>query len=129
ENDQSLYLPIAAGRLRSGDNVVKIESSARSAQTSDDIRVGQIWLDSRPVNQVLSEATLEIAVIDGDSGVALPARITIVDEQETLQPVAAVSDDRLAVRAGVIYTTDGKVQTGLPAGTYNVYAGRGFEYS
>src|SRR5438132_5300554 len=48
ENDQILYLAIPAGGLIDGDNVLRIESPARAAATSDDIRVGEIWIDPRP---------------------------------------------------------------------------------
>src|SRR5262245_26878863 len=128
ENDQLLYLPIAAGRLIDGENVLRIESPARGA-ASDDIRVGQMSIDKRPVSEVLREATVEGRVIDSDKQVSLPARITIVNEDGALQPVGAASDGRLAVRSGVVYTADGHTQFGLPAGKYTIYAGRGFEYS
>ena len=40
----------------------------------------------------------------------------------------AKSTERLAVRPGVIYSANGRAKFGLPAGTYTVVAGRGFEY-
>jgi hypothetical protein len=128
ENDQLLYLPIAAGRLIDGENVLRIESPGRGP-ASDDVRVGQVSIDSRPVRDVLREATVNVEVIDADARSPSPARITIVDEEGALQPVGAASDDRLAVRSGVVYTADGHARFGLPAGKYTIYAGRGFEYS
>ena len=46
-----------------------------------------------------------------------------------LQSIGAESNDHLAVRPGIIYTSTGTAQLGLPAGKYTIIAGRGFEYS
>ena len=35
----------------------------------------------------------------------------------------------MAVRPGVIYTSNGKAEFNLPTGKYIIYAGRGFEYA
>jgi hypothetical protein len=128
EADMVVYLPIAAGLL-TGENTLRIECTARGAQTSDDIRVGEIQLDPRPVAEVLSEATLEIDVRDADTNQPLPARITVVNSAGALQTTSAASTDKLAVRPGVIYSADGNARAGVPAGKYTIYASRGFEYS
>jgi hypothetical protein len=129
EADLVFYLPIAPGGLVNGENTLRIESPARGPQSADDIRVGQLRIESRPVSEVLSEATLEIEVIDADSKLPLPARITIADANGSLHATTATSTNRLAARPGVIYTADGKARCGVPAGRYTIYAGRGFEYS
>ena len=129
EADLVIYLPIPPGRLATGENVLRIESPARGPQNADDIRVGEIQLHARPVAEVLSEATLDLTVVDADSGRPLPARLTIVDSNGSRQTTSAKSTDALAVRPGVVYTADGAAQFSLPAGKYTVYAGRGFEYS
>jgi hypothetical protein len=129
ENDQTLYLPIAAGALTDGENTLRIESPARAAAQSDDIRVGEISLDPRPLADALGEATLNVQVVDSDSQAHLPARITVVNSSGALAALATRSSDTLAVRSGVIYTATGGAQIRLPAGQYTVYAGRGFEYS
>jgi len=129
EADLAIYLPIPPGRLGDGENVLRIESPARGPQNADDIRVGEIQLHSRPVAEVLSEATLDLAVVDEGSGRPLPVRLTIVDANGSRQSTATVSSDRLAVRPGVVYTADGAARFTLPAGKYTVYASRGFEYS
>src|SRR5213078_4241915 len=85
--------------------------------------------EPRSVREVLSEATLEIEVVDADTQSPLPSRITIADPNGSLHAIAAVSDDHVAARPGVIYTGNGKARIGVPAGKYAVYAGRGFEYS
>src|SRR5262245_42126986 len=129
ENDQILYLAIPAGTLKDGENLLRIESPARAAAVSEDIRVGEIWIDVRPRAQSLSEATLLLQVLDEGSREPLPSRITIVSEGGALQALGTLSNDKLAVRAGVVYTADGFARVSLPAGKYTVSAGRGFEYS
>src|SRR5262249_36372763 len=88
-------------------------------------------LDDRPQKAVLSEATLEIRVVErGDSGKSspVPCRLTIADGRGALATTAAASGDQLAVRPGVIYTGNGRAKFGVPTGEYTIYAGRGFEY-
>lgn len=58
----------------------------------------------------------------------IPARLTITDDKGIFQPVGAKSNENLAVRPGYIYTGNGKASFGLRAGTYTIYASRGFEY-
>jgi hypothetical protein len=128
ENDQVIYLPVPAGRLLAGENHLRIEQVGR---TPDDIRVGEISLDDRPVQRALAEAIVELSVMEvGRAGgpVATPCRITVLNAQGALMSVGATSDDRLAVRPGVVYSGDGKARFGLPAGDYTIHAGRGFEY-
>lgn len=129
ENDLVVYLPVAAGMLNDGENLLRIESPARRAAGSDDIRVGEILLDPRTLREALGEGTLEVDVVDVDTNSPLAARITIVDAKGSLHATANISNDHLAVREGVVYTSDGKARIGLPAGKYTIYAGRGFEYS
>jgi hypothetical protein len=129
ENDMVVCFPVPGGTLNDGENRLRIEQDARGRAAPDDIRVGEILLDRRPVRETLGEATIEIEVVDGDSGVRLPARITVLNSDGALQSVGAASNDRLAVRPGLVYTADGRASFGVPAGRYTVYAGRGFEYS
>lgn len=117
---------VPAGTLKTGDNVLKLVPP----RENEDILVGKIRLDSRPLAQVLGESTLEISVVESLTGGGIPCRITIVDERlDALPPLVALPGQRLAVRPGVIYTTDGRARVTLPAGRYRVHAGRGFEYS
>ena len=123
ENDTVIFLAVPAGRLVDGENTLKVEATGK---VSDDIRVGEIALDDRPLNQVLNEATVEIAVFEEKA--LIPSRITVLTSDGALMTTGAKSTERLAVRPGVIYTADGKARFGLPAGTYTIVAGRGFEY-
>jgi hypothetical protein len=129
ENDTVVYLPIPAGLLRAGENKLVIEPAGPTL--SDDIRVGEIFLEDRPVAESLSEARVEVSVREADLKGRVhpvPCRLTVLNAQGALMTLGARSGEGLAVRPGVIYTRDGKAAFGLPAGTYTIYAGRGFEY-
>jgi len=128
ENDTVIFLPVPAGRLVDGENTLTIEAGSK---LSDDIRVGEIVLFDRPVSEVLNEATIEIDVLEErpTERIRVPSRITVLTDAGALMTSGAKSTERLAVRPGVIYTADGKAKFGLPAGTYTIVAGRGFEYA
>lgn len=126
EADLSLAWVVPAGRLIDGSNTLRITSAARS---SDDVMIGPIRLDPRPVREVLRDCTVRVRVTESHDRNPVPCRITIADENGSRVSLGALSDDHLAVRPGVIYTTDGRAEFGLAAGRYALYAGRGFEYS
>lgn len=126
ENDMVVYFPVPAGALVTGENLLTV---VQDGKTPDDIRVGDIVLDDRPVSKCLAEATVEVSVADADSpGKPLPCRVTVLNAQGALATVGATSNETLAVRPGVIYTANGRARFGLPAGDYTIYAGRGIEY-
>jgi hypothetical protein len=126
ENDMVVYFPVPAGGLVTAENTLRIEQVGK---TPDDVRVGEIALDDRPVARVLSEATVEVVVKEADHpDRELPCRLTVLNAQGALTTVGARSGDQLAVRPGVVYTGTGRATFGLPAGSYTVYAGRGFAY-
>ncbi len=129
ENDMRSYLVIPKGTVSDGANQLTIAQDKRRMPKPDDVRIGQVSLHPSARSEVLSAATLELSVIDASTKTLLPARLTILDEHGTLQSTDAVSNDHLAVRPGTIYTARGQATCRLPAGTYTVYAGRGFEYS
>ncbi len=126
ENDMVVYRPVPAGTLRSGVNELKIEQLGRRGV--DDIRVGAITLDDRPMQQALMEATVEIQVTDSATSEPIPCRITVLNEAGALMTVGAESNDEMAVRPGIVYCGHGRASFGLPAGRYTVFAGRGFEW-
>ncbi|HEX5272826.1 MAG TPA: hypothetical protein VFW33_20150, partial [Gemmataceae bacterium] len=128
ENDMVVYFPVPAGALRAGDNELVIEPVGR---LPDDVRVGDVALDERPVAEVLSEATVEVTVREpGLTGkdAPVPCRLTVLDDRGALTTVGAASGEGRAVRPGVVYTADGRARFGLPAGDYTIRAGRGFAY-
>ena len=126
ENCMTTFWEVPAAALRSGENRLTIEGKG---QPSDDVEIGDVRLIDQPRSVALFAARLNVAVTDADTGKPLPARVTVVDEHDSLMTVGAISDKRLAVRPGVIYTADGQAEFGLPAGKYTVYVGRGFEYA
>jgi hypothetical protein len=129
EADITWYLPIPPAALKDGQNILRIEAKGGAKPVADDIRVGELRLETRAVRDVLSEAMVEIEVRDAATSKLIPARITIASASGSLHATSAVSSNKLAVRPGVIYTADGQARFGLPAGKYTIYAGRGFEYS
>ncbi len=125
ENEMVTYWSVPAGALREGKNELRV---ACGSGPSDDIAIGDAELLDLPHQQALSECVLDLKVLD-ESGAELPARITIADPRGALVSLGTGSDQHLAVRLGVVYTSDGSAHVKLPAGDYTVYAGRGFEYS
>ncbi|HEV3003510.1 MAG TPA: CehA/McbA family metallohydrolase [Pirellulales bacterium] len=122
ENDTVSFWPLP-DNLPEGPNTLAIVAAAGAP---DDILVGDVRLDDRPLDTVLNEATLDVAVTD--AGNPLACRLTLVDANGSLMTLGTKSGDRLAVRPGVVYTADGSARLTLPAGSYTLYAGRGFEY-
>jgi hypothetical protein len=132
EADLVHALPIPAGTLREGENVLSIVPP----RENDDIVVGSIHLDPRPLNEAVHEGTLSVRVTEEAGGGPLPCRITIVDHHGALAPLIAATNTPatepippLAIRPGVVYTGTGRAEVGLPAGDYTVFASRGFEYN
>ena len=90
------------GRLADGENTLVIESTGR---VPDDVRVGEITLDDRPVKALLSEATVEVTVreeVRRGERVSIPCRLTVLSARRALATTGATSTDRLAARPGVI---------------------------
>jgi hypothetical protein len=127
ENDMVIYFAVPPGALRDGENILRIAQNPK--RPADDIRIGEIVLDSRTTAQALSEAAIEVEVTDADSKALLPSRLTIVNAGGALQTTGAQSNNQLAVRPGSVLTANGRARFGVPAGSYTIYAGRGFEYS
>ena len=125
EKDMITYFKVPSGVLQAGQNELTIKCQD---VISDDIKVGEITLDSRPLNVVLAEATLDVSITEEGTNLLIPGRITIVNAKGILQTVASPSKENLAIRPGYVYTGNGKAQLEFPAGTYTLYAGRGFEY-
>jgi hypothetical protein len=124
--DMTLAIPIPPGTLVDGTNTLVIMAGG---SPPNDMFIGQIRLVEQPVDKVLHEAQVQVLVTDARTGEPVPCRLTVVDDQGSLISVGGVSDERIAVRRGTVYTVDGTAQFGLPAGQYRIYAGRGFEYS
>lgn len=125
DGDLEHAIPIPDGLLRNTGNNLHIGTKASAP---DDIRVGAITLHPAPDTTLTGQ--MQVVVKDSNSGSAIPCRLTIVDADTLHRPLlGAASDDRLAVRPGVIYTLDGSATFSIRPGRYRIWAGRGFEYS
>ena len=126
ESDTLTYWDVPENLIRAGANELRVRCDGRGP---DDVLIGEVALISRSREQVLSEATVDISVVEEPDGRPVPARLTVTNEHGTLVTTGNVSTKDEAVRPGVLYTRAGAVRLRLPAGRYVVYAGRGFEYS
>ena len=129
ENDMVVTFAIPANGLVDGENALRIEPVAGSKSASEDIRVGEIEMANRPAREALREATLNVMVFDAHAKESLPCRITVLNDRGAMQSLGAESNDHLAVRPGMAFTSTGRATLGVPAGRYTILAGRGFEYS
>ena len=126
EADTITYWTLPPGTLTAGRNELRIHSTAKA---SDDVMIGEVTVLDRPREQVLSEATLDVTIVEAPAGRPVPGRITITNSSGTLMPTANISGPQLAVRPGVVYARGGTARLKLAAGRYRIHAGRGFEYS
>lgn len=118
ETAMESLLVIPAGALRDGENVLTMEAPP----SLDDIEVGPVFIAAKPVNEVISGASVMV------SGDGLPSRLTLTRRDGTLQPLRAEPAGEVAVRTGVVYTKNGSVTIHVPPGEYVLHAGRGFEW-
>lgn len=125
ESPMITWWDLPPGTLKFGENALVVSGSGT---ISDDVMLGDIRLVDLPRTAALNESSASVQVVDAETGKPIPARVTIVDDQDSLATVGLESTSRLAVRPGVVYTSDGRAEFGLPSGTYTFYAGRGFEY-
>ncbi|HMH32252.1 MAG TPA: CehA/McbA family metallohydrolase, partial [Puia sp.] len=128
EKDMIDYFEIPPGIFRKKDNTLRIAVKIAKDQNSDDILIGQLLLIRQAIDQLLGESKVEVSVRDANTDGFLPSRITIVDQHGSLQPVAILNEDHLTARTGIVYTGNGHASFSLPAGSYKIYASRGFEY-
>lgn len=118
-------LAVPAGALHDGENVLVIEAPAQL----DDIEVGPVILDSKPVVEAIAGSTIQVSVTDAQTSEAIPCRLTLTRVDGTLQPLRAEPVGDVATRVGVVYAKAGKVTLTVPPGDYVLHAGRGFEWS
>lgn len=122
EKDLIRFFEIPAHLLRQRNT---LEISA-AGTVPDDIKTGHIVRYENSLGAILSAAHISVTVHDAETGNPIPSRITITSEEGVLQTVTG--NDSLAIRPGYVYTGTGRADIDLPAGTYILYAGRGFEY-
>lgn len=118
------FYVVPAGVLVDGENRFELVGDV----PADDITFGDVRLVEAPLRQAFDLHPLVVSVIDGE-GLPLPARVTVLDDQGELAPLFFAERLHTAVRQGVCYTDDGEARMELPAGTYEVFATRGTEWS
>lgn len=118
-------LPVPVEALRDGENVLVLEAPAQL----DDIEVGPVILDSKPVVEAIAGSTIQVSVTDAQTSEAIPCRLTLTRADGTLQPLRAEPVGDVATRVGVVYAKAGKATLAVPPGDYVLHAGRGFEWS
>ena len=103
-----------------------IQTEFEGSQDAEDLFKNRGYRSPRPEY----DAELKLNCVDADSDKAMPVRFTIVDANTgALVLLGAESNDHQAVRAGVVYSLDGKCSVKIaPGRSYQVYAGRGFEF-
>ena len=129
QDDNAMVSLIAAppGGLRDGANELRIVCTEKGTE-ADDVEVGDVALLDQARKDLLSQASVDVSVVDADSSKAIPCRLTIVDARGAMMPLGNESENGVAVRPGVVYTATGRASLRLPAGKYTLYAGRGFEW-
>ena len=127
ENPMKVYFAIEAGKLVKGDNRLSIFQQAKT--TTDDVQIGRIRIEPQSQEDALNQASVRINVRDEKSNAPSPSRITILNANGSLQTIGGESNQHLAIRPGIVYTSNGVAEFGIPPGTYTIFAGRGFEYS
>ncbi len=124
-NDQHHALDIPAGILHPKGNALHIFTTS---EIPDDVRIGEISIHSKTLPDLAGNSGCSLEVVD-EAGNPIPCRFTIVDaDSDSLALLSATSNDRQAVRTGVVYALDGKLNVKLIPGNYRIYIGRGFEY-
>ena len=127
ENDMVIVMDLPRELLVAGTNKLYISQTGRPVP--DDIYLGELELHSGTRSEYLSQCTVPVQIVDKTTGQPTPCRLTVLNENGTLMSVGNNSTDTTAVRPGIVYTSNGKVNLQLPPGKYQIIAGRGVEWS
>jgi hypothetical protein len=115
EKQMVTYFKLTPGFLKENDNTLVIRPETENNDQPDDILAGNIILINSAIDEFLKEASLNIHA-------GIPSRLTILNEEKSLQPINASPGDTLAIRSGLIYSGTGNFSFSLPAGKYKIYA-------
>jgi predicted metal-dependent phosphoesterase TrpH len=121
----SRHLRVPQGVLRDGENRLTIEPR----RVGDDVIVGSIELDPRPLFEALRLERVTVEVVDTRSGERLPSRIDLLRRGDVARPELFEIAAGLATRPGIAYTGNGTFAFALEPGVYDVVASRGMEWS
>lgn len=125
ETPMEMLLSVPAGSIKEGENTLLIEAPANL----DDIKVGPIFVVPEKAQTFLSAAKIDVQVTEAETGGSIPCRLTLTRMDGTLQPLLATPTGDVATRVGVVYCKSGHATLAMPAGEYELRAGRGFEWS
>lgn len=118
---RSYSLP--AGCIRDGANRLSFVPD----DPNDDVVIGKVHLIERSLREIHSTQPISLTVL-GPDGLAMPARVTIVDASGQPAPLFYAESPRTAVRPGLIYSDGADVTLELSPGRYTSYATRGMEW-
>lgn len=124
-NDMIVYFKVPEKSITGGENILQVMTVSK---TAEDILVGEIVLHDKPLEALLNESVISLSVTEKKAGKPVPCRVTIINEKRVMQSVSVEPAKELATRPGTVYSLNGTMTIGLPAGRYTIYAGRGFEY-
>lgn len=125
EDRREVLYPVPAEMLVDGENVLRLVPST----TTDDITFGDVRLHSQSLRELLDLAAVTITVTDAESGLPLPARITLRTVAGEAPRLHYGEAHGAALRPGLVYTANGDARFELPRGDYDVWASRGTEWS
>ncbi len=109
--------------LKDGDNEIHV----RPRKSTDDIIIGRARIFAGSLRELRRLCVVEVGVHDGQ-GVAIPARLTVLDAKGDFAPIYYGNGPDQAVRKGICYVARGKGRFEVPEGAYVVHATRGPEY-
>ena len=119
------YFTVPAGACTDGKNTLTIVAP----DFGKEISIGNVRLFRKPLRQLLNLRDVAVTVLDDQSGKPMPSRITILGEGNVPAEIFGVSDTNAVVRPGRLYTFGQKTTFQVPAGTYEISATRGMEWS
>lgn len=118
------HFRVPKATLISGTNRLAIYS----AKVSDDIILGNLRLDPRPLAESLGLERVSVTIRERGTRAPLPARVDFVAKNNGSRPDLVEPTPDLAVRQGLAYTATGRVEAWLPRGEFRVFATRGMEW-
>lgn len=125
EDRREVLYPVPAEMLVDGENILRLVPST----TTDDITFGDVRLHNQSLRELLDLAAVTVKVTDAESGLPLPARITLRTTAGETPRLHYGEVHGAALRPGLVYTADGDARFELPRGDYDVWASRGTEWS
>ena len=118
------WYTIPPGTLVNGENVLEITPEV----PADDVVLGNFRLAEGTLREVLDLRPVKVTVLDSRSEGPIPARVTLVRDDGQPARIFYAEPASSAVRDGVVYTLDGRLEFELEPGPVTLYASRGGEW-